>query len=66
MQEIISDPEGRGIGMVLTDHSLRDTLRTADRAYVMYARKVLIAGPPAETASGPLARHFHLGDRFRL
>jgi lipopolysaccharide export system ATP-binding protein len=66
IQEIISDLKGRGIGVILTDHNVWDTLRVTDRAYVMYEGRVLVAGTAAEIAASPLARRFYLGDRFQL
>ena len=66
IQEIISGLTGRGIGVILTDHNVWDTLRITDRAYVMYEGRVLVQGTPAEVAASPLARRFYLGDRFRL
>jgi lipopolysaccharide export system ATP-binding protein len=66
IQEIISGLTARGIGVILTDHNVWDTLRITDRAYVMYDGKVLVQGTPAEIAASPLARRFYLGDRFRL
>jgi lipopolysaccharide export system ATP-binding protein len=66
IQEIISGLIGRGIGVILTDHNVWDTLRITDRAYVMYEGRVLVQGTPAQIAASPLARRFYLGDRFRL
>ena len=66
IQEIISGLTGRGIGVILTDHNVWDTLRITDRAYVMYEGRVLVQGTPAQIAASPLARRFYLGDRFRL
>jgi len=66
IQEIISGLTGRGIGVILTDHNVWDTLRITDRAYVIYEGKVLVQGTPAQIAASPLARRFYLGDRFHL
>ena len=66
IQEIISGLTGRGIGVILTDHNVWDTLRITDRAYVIYEGKVLVQGTPAQIAASPLARRFYLGDRFCL
>jgi len=66
IQEIISDLKGRGIGVILTDHNVWDTLRVTDRAYVMYEGRALVAGTAAEIGASPLARRFHLGDRSQL
>jgi len=66
IQEIISGLTGRGIGVILTDHNVWDTLRITDRAYFMYEGRVLVQGTPAQIVASPLARRFYLGDLFRL
>jgi len=66
MQRIVRELKTRGLGVLITDHSVQDTLAITDRAYVMYEGKVLVQGTPAQIAASPLARRFYLGDRIRL
>ena len=58
--------KARGIGVLVTDHSVQDTLAITDRAYVIFEGRVLVHGTAAEVASSPLARRFYLGERFRF
>ncbi len=55
----------RGIGLVITDHNVRDTLSITDYAYLIYEGRVITAGTPDEIVTDPLARRFYLGDEFR-
>ncbi len=55
----------RGIGLVITDHNVRDTLSITDYAYLIYEGRVITAGTPDEIVTDPLARRFYLGDDFR-
>lgn len=55
----------RGIGLVITDHNVRDTLSITDYAYLIYEGKVITAGTPDEIVTDPLARRFYLGDEFQ-
>ena len=66
IQQIISDLKARGLGVLLTDHNVRDTLSITDRAYVMFEGKVLVQGRSVEIAAHPLARQFYLGEGFSL
>ncbi len=54
----------RGIGLVITDHNVRDALSITDYAYLIYDGKVITHGTPAEMMDDPLARRFYLGDDF--
>ncbi len=56
----------RGIGVLITDHNVRETLMITDRAYIMSEGRVLIAGTPAEIASSRAAREAYLGDSFHM
>ena len=56
----------RGIGLVITDHNVRDALSITDYAYLIYDGKVITHGTPAEMVDDPLARRFYLGDEFRV
>jgi lipopolysaccharide export system ATP-binding protein len=66
IQEIVSRLRTRGIGVLITDHNVRETLRITDRAYIMYEGRILIHGTAAELANDPKAREIYLGDRFTL
>ena len=66
IQEIIARLRERGIGILITDHNVRETLSITDRAYILYEGKILVSGNAAEIASNPLAREVYLGERFSL
>jgi lipopolysaccharide export system ATP-binding protein len=55
----------RGLGIVVTDHNVRDTLTITDYAYLVNEGRVITAGTPQEILDDPLARRFYLGDRFQ-
>jgi lipopolysaccharide export system ATP-binding protein len=66
IQEIVSKLKQRGIGVLITDHSVRETLSATDRAYVMFEGRILLSGSAEELANDPLARKMYLGEKFRL
>jgi lipopolysaccharide export system ATP-binding protein len=66
LQKQIAALKARGIGVLITDHNVRDTLGICDRAYIIAAGKILEEGTPAQIASSERARAVYLGDRFRL
>jgi len=65
-QEIIRELKKRGLGILLTDHNLRETLEITDRAYIMAEGRVLIAGTAHELITDPRAREIYLGEKFRM
>ena len=65
-QEIIRELRTRGLGILLTDHNVRETLAITDRAYIMAEGRVLIAGTAHELITDPRAREIYLGETFRL
>ena len=65
-QEIIRELKRRGLGILLTDHNVRETLAITDRAYIMAEGRVLIAGTAHELITDPRAREIYLGEKFRL
>jgi len=65
-QEIIRELRNRGLGILLTDHNVRETLEITDRAYIMAEGRVLIAGTARELITDPRAREIYLGEKFRL
>jgi len=66
IQTIIRRLRDRGIGILITDHSVRETLSVTDRAYIMYEGEILLSGNAGELASNDEARKLYLGERFRL
>ncbi len=66
IQEIVARLRDRGIGILITDHNVRETLAITDRAYILYEGKILVAGTASEIASDPVAREIYLGERFSL
>ena len=66
IQQIIGRLREKGIGILITDHNVRETLAITDRAYIVYGGKILISGTAAEIANNPTAREIYLGERFSL
>jgi lipopolysaccharide export system ATP-binding protein len=66
IQQIIRDLKNRGIGILITDHNVRETLGICDYAYIMKDGKVQVQGGATEVASSELAKRFYLGENFRL
>jgi lipopolysaccharide export system ATP-binding protein len=66
LQEIIRDLSRSGIGVLITDHNVRETLSVTDRAYILRSGKILRKGSPAELSEDPEVRRVYLGDHFRL
>lgn len=66
LQQLISALRARGIGVLITDHNVRETLSITQRSYIMHQGRLLVAGTAAELLESPEARRFYLGERFRL
>jgi lipopolysaccharide export system ATP-binding protein len=66
MRDLIGVLCGRGIGVLITDHKVRETLELVDRAYVMHEGAVLAAGPPGELVANERVLETYLGKDFRL
>jgi len=66
IQQIISYLKNKGIGVLITDHSVRETLAITDRAYVMYQGEILISGTAQELINSEKARQIYLGERFTM
>ena len=66
IQSIISGLKERGMGVLITDHNVRETLSITDRAYIMYKSQVLTEGSSEYLANDPEARRIYLGDSFSL
>ncbi len=65
-QEVIKELKDLGLGILLTDHNVRETLTITDRAYIMYEGKILISGTKEELINDPKAREIYLGERFKM
>ena len=66
IQSIIADLRDRGIGVLITDHNVRETLQITDRAYIIVDGTIIKDGSPADLASDPQVRDAYLGEEFRL
>jgi lipopolysaccharide export system ATP-binding protein len=64
IRDVISYLRGRGIGILITDHNVRETLDIIDRASIIHAGEVLFEGSPEEILADPEVRRVYLGDRF--
>lgn len=64
IQSIISHLREKNIGILITDHNVRETLAITDRAYIMHEGRILVAGSPQEIAQSEMARRFYLGEGF--
>ncbi|MDD5247264.1 MAG: LPS export ABC transporter ATP-binding protein [Candidatus Omnitrophica bacterium] len=65
-QEIIKELKERGLGILLTDHNVRETLTITDRAYLIAEGKILITGSAQDLINNPKAREIYLGERFKM
>lgn len=65
-QEIIKELKGKGLGILLTDHNVRETLAITDRSYLMADGKILISGSKDDLISNPQARELYLGEKFTM
>src|SRR3990167_3456096 len=65
-QEIIKELKGKGLGILLTDHNVRETLAITDRSYLMADGKILISGTKDDLISNPQAREIYLGEKFTM
>jgi lipopolysaccharide export system ATP-binding protein len=66
IQRIIGFLKGRGIGVLITDHNVRETLGICDRAYIISEGRVLAEGTPSEIVENPDVRKVYLGEHFRM
>jgi len=66
IQKIIQKLKSKGIGVIISDHNVRETLSVCDRAYILNEGTVLIEGLPDMIAESKIARKFYLGDDFRF
>jgi lipopolysaccharide export system ATP-binding protein len=66
IQRIVAGLKGRGLGVLITDHNVRETLSITDRAYIMFDGRIHIEGTSEELVNDPQARKLYLGEDFRL
>jgi lipopolysaccharide export system ATP-binding protein len=66
IQKIVSQLRERGIGIVITDHNVRETLAICDRAYIIKDGRIMREGTPSEITADPTVREIYLGENFRM
>ncbi len=66
LQRLVRQLVGRGIGVLITDHNVRETLAITDRAYIIYQGRILVSGPSRIIAEDAEARRHYFGEHFRL
>jgi len=66
IQSIVSKLKQRGIGILITDHNVQETLSITDRAYLLAEGKIMVTGTPEEITDNEVARKFYLGRNFEL
>ena len=66
IRHLVADLRKRGIGVLITDHNVRETLEIVDRAYILHDGKVLMSGTPDDVVENENVRRVYLGDNFRI
>ena len=66
LQDMIAHLAQRGIGILITDHNVRETLSIVDKAYILASGKVLLHGDSASIANDPVAKKYYLGENFKM
>ncbi len=66
IRHLVADLKTRGIGVLITDHNVRETLEIVDRAYILHEGRVLMSGTPDEVVQNENVRRVYLGDNFRI
>ncbi len=66
IQAVIRSLKERGLGILITDHNVRETLKITDRAYIMYSGRILISGTASDLINDPETRRIYLGEDFTL
>ncbi|MDA0961717.1 MAG: LPS export ABC transporter ATP-binding protein [Proteobacteria bacterium] len=66
IRHLVADLKTRGIGVLITDHNVRETLEIVDRAYILHDGRVLMSGTPDEVVRNENVRRVYLGDTFRI
>ena len=65
-QDIIRELKEKGLGILLTDHNVRETLSITDRAYLIAEGRILISGSASDLINNPRAREIYLGEKFKM
>jgi lipopolysaccharide export system ATP-binding protein len=65
IQRIVAGLRDRGMGILITDHNVRETLEIVDRAYILREGQILASGNATELYGNPLVRQYYLGDKFQ-
>ena len=66
IRHLVADLKKRGIGVLITDHNVRETLEIVDRAYILHDGQVLMSGTPEEVVENENVRRVYLGDKFKI
>lgn len=66
IRRFVTGLKAQGLGVLITDHNVRETLSICDRAYIIADGNILVSGTPAEIVENPIARREYLGEKFRL
>ncbi|HKL64612.1 MAG TPA: LPS export ABC transporter ATP-binding protein [Roseovarius sp.] len=66
IRHLVAELKKRGIGVLITDHNVRETLEIVDRAYILHDGKVLMSGSPRDVVENENVRRVYLGDSFRI
>ena len=66
IRDLVSHLKDRGIGVLITDHNVRETLEIIDRAYIMNSGQLLMEGEPAEVVANEDVRRVYLGEKFSM
>jgi lipopolysaccharide export system ATP-binding protein len=66
IQNIIKDLKKKNIGILITDHNVRETLSITDRAYILYEGKILLSGSAKKLTKDKKAKEIYLGEKFTL
>ena len=66
IRHLVADLKKRGIGVLITDHNVRETLEIVDRAYILHDGRVLMSGTPDQVVQNENVRRVYLGDSFRI
>ncbi|MCK4939112.1 MAG: LPS export ABC transporter ATP-binding protein, partial [Rhodospirillaceae bacterium] len=66
IRDLVNHLKDRGIGVLITDHNVRETLDVIDRAYIIHSGMLLMEGSPSDIVNNEDVRRVYLGDRFNL